>query len=289
MGFYTKLGMRMFSQLSDTLSPYFSDIKIDLKRARIRISIQEYISTAILTSFLVFACEIILFSFIFSLIFQSFLFGFITAFTASIFLSVIFFLLYINYPKVIIKERAKKIDNNLPFASIYLATIAGSKLPLHKTLEVFSKFGRYDQVTEEISRITNEVDAFGIDVNTSLERAVERTPSKGLKELLWGILSVNRSGGEVDVFLKEKAKTFVAEHRRRIYEFSHQLTILIEVYITAVVLGAVFFTILTAIMSGIAAGAENVIILQFILIFIFIPLISAAFVVLIKTMTPGGE
>jgi len=289
MGSYTRFGMKIFSQLSYTLSPYFSDIKVDLRRARVRTSLQEYISTAILTSFLVFICEIILLSFIFSLIFQSFLFGFITAFTASIFLSVVFFLAYINYPKIIIKERAKKIDNNLPFASIYLATIAGSKLPLHKTLEVFSKFSRYGQVTEEISRITNEIDAFGIDVNTSLERAVERTPSKGLKELLWGILSVNRSGGEVDIFLKEKAKSFVAEHRRRIYEFSHQLTILIEVYITAVVLGAVFFTILTGIMSGIAGGVGDVIVLQFLLIFIFIPLISAAFVILIKTMTPGGE
>jgi len=289
MGFYNRTAMRMFSQLSDTLSPYFSEIRLDFKRARIKTSIQEYISIAIFTSFLVFICEIVLLSYIFGLIFQSFLFGFITAFTASIFLSVVFFLAFVNYPKVMIKEKAKKIDNNLPFAALYLATIAGSKLPLHRTLQVFSKFSRYGSVTDEVTRITSEMDAFGIDVNTALERAVERTPSKNLKELLWGILSVSRSGGDVDIYLKEKAKTFVAEYRRKIYEFSHQLSIFIEVYITAVVLGAVFFTILTSIMSGIAGGAGNIIILQFILIFIFIPLISLAFIILIKAMTPGGE
>ena len=129
-----------------------------------------------------------------------------------------------------------------------------------------------------------------MDVNTALERAVERTPSKNLKDLLWGILSVNKSGGDIDVYMKEKAKVFVAEYRRKIYEFSQQLSIFLEVYITAVVLGAVFFTILTAIMSGISTGgAGDVIMIQFLLIFVFIPMISLAFMVLIKAMTPGGE
>lgn len=289
MGFYTKTAMRMFNQLTDKILPYFFDVKLDLKKARIRISLQEYISSAILTSFLVFICEIVVLSFIFGLVFQSFLFGFVTAFTASTFLSVVFFYAYLNYPKIIIKERAKNIDSNLPYASLYLATIAGSKLPLHKTLEVFAKFSKHGQLKQEISTITNEIDAFGIDVNTALERAIERTPSKGLKELLWGILSVNRSGGNVDVFLKEKSKTFVAEFRRKLFEFSRQLAILLEVYITAVVLGAVFFTILTSIMGGISGGAGGVVVVQFLLIFIFIPLISVAFIVLIRTMTPGGE
>ena len=289
MGFYTKTAMRMFNQLTDKILPYFFDVKLDLKKARIKISLQEYISSAILTSFLVFICEIVILSFIFGLVFQSFLFGFITAFTASTFLSVVFFYAYLNYPKIIIKERSKNIDSNLPYASLYLATIAGSKLPLHKTLEVFAKFSRHGQLKEEMSTITNEIDAFGIDVNTALERAIERTPSKGLKELLWGILSVNRSGGNVDIFLKEKSKTFVAEFRRKLFEFSRQLAILLEVYITAVVLGAVFFTILTSIMGGISGGAGGVVVVQFLLIFIFIPLISVAFIVLIRTMTPGGE
>lgn len=281
--------MRLFSQPSEKLITYFPDLRFDLKKARIRTSVQEYLSKALLTSFFVFVFELPLLSFIFALIFQSFLFGFITAFTASIFITAGFFFVFVNYPKTIAKEREKKIDGSLPFASLYLSTIAGSKLPLHKTLDVFSKFSRYGPITDEMSLISRDMDAFGIDVNTSLERAIERTPSKNLKELLWGILSVNRGGGDVDIFLKEKAKTFLSEYRRKIYEFSHSLTVMIEVYITAVILSAVFFTILTAIMSGIAGAAGNVIVLQFLLIFFFIPLISFAFIILIKTMSPAGE
>ena len=148
MGFYDRTAMTIFGQISDEISPYFSEIRVELKKARIRTSIQEYISTALFTSFLVFACEIVILSYIFSLIFQSFLFGFITAFSASIFLGVVFFLAFVNYPKVMIKERSKKIDNYLPFAVLYIATISGSKLPLYRTLQVFSKFSRYGSVTE---------------------------------------------------------------------------------------------------------------------------------------------
>jgi flagellar protein FlaJ len=289
MGFYTKVAMRLFSHPSEAVIPYFSEIKLNLKKARLKISIQEYISMAILTSFLIFLFELPLLSFILAIFLKSFLFSFITSFTISIFLTVIFFLAFINYPRVIMKEKSKNLDNSLPFASLYLSTVAGSKLPLHKTFEIFSKFSRYGEITEEVAAIRNDMDVFGLDVNTALERAIDRTPSKNFKELLWGILSVNRTGGDLSVYLKEKSSNFINEYRRKLFEFSHQLAMLIEIYLTAVVIGALFFTILTSIMSGITGTGGNIIILQFLLIFIFLPLISVAFIILIRSQTPGGE
>ena len=289
MGFYTKLAMRLFRNPSEAAIPYFSEIKANLKKSRLKISIQEYVSMAMLTSFLIFLFELPLLSFILAIFIKSFLLSFITSFTISIFLTVMFFFVFINYPRVIMKEKSKNLDNSLPFASLYLSTVAGSKLPLHKTLEIFSKFSKYGEITEEVSAIRNDMDVFGLDVNTALERAIDRTPSKNFKELLWGILSVNRTGGDLNIYLKEKSSSFINEYRRKLYEFSHQLTVLIEVYLTAVVMGALFFTILTSIMSGITNTGGNIIVLQFLLIFIFLPLISAAFIILIKSQTPGEE
>jgi len=281
--------MKLFGQLSESLETYFTEVKGDLKRARMKMSIQEYMSVAILTSMIVFIFELPLLSFIFSLILQSFLLGFITSFTVSIFLTVVFFLIFLNYPKIVIKNRSTQLDKTLPFASLYLSTIAGSKLPLNKIFEVFSRFSKYGEITDEISTITRDTEALGIDINTSLERAIDRTPSKNFKELLWGLLSVNRAGGDVHTFLEQSSKNLIAEHRRKLYEFSHQLTIFIEMYLTAVVLGAIFFIILTSIMTGISGVGGNIIILQFLLIFVFLPLISLVFILLVRSMTPGGE
>ena len=279
----------LFNEYAVKISNYFSDLKLDLKRARIKSSVEEYLSKAILTAFIVFLFELPLFSFIYGLVFKNFLFSFITAFTTSVFLAVIFFYLYINYPKTIIRQKSKEIDDVLPFVSLYLSTLAGSKLPLDKIFKVFTKFSGYGTVGEEFKKINNDIDMFGIDVNTALERAVERSPSKKFRELLWGILSTTKSGGDLAIYLKEKANTLMADYRRRLSSFAHSLTVYIEVYLTGVILGAVFFTILTAIMSGIGGGYGNILALQFLLIFIFIPMISIAFIFMIKAATPGGE
>lgn len=289
MSEYLQISMKMFGPVTDFMSPYFPNLKNDLKKARIRMSTQEYLSSGVFLSFLLFAVELPLLSFIFSLLFKNFLFGFLTSITMSFFLLAIFFLSYANYPKAIIKQRASSIDKYLPFASLYLATIASSKLPLAEILEMFSRFGKYGELSNEFNQMQNEISLFGLDANTALGRAIERTPSKNLKELLYGILATNTSGGDLSVYLKEKSSSFFADYTRSLHDFAQQLTVYIEIYLTAIVLGAIFFVILTAILAGISGTGGNIIFLQFFLIFLFLPLISGVFIFLIKSATPGGQ
>ena len=107
MGFYTKISFRMFSQFSESVSYYFSELKLNLKRARIKLSLQEYISIAIMTCFIVFLSTFPVLSFLFGFVFQTFLFSFISSFTISLMITIGCFILFINYPMLIIKEKAK--------------------------------------------------------------------------------------------------------------------------------------------------------------------------------------
>jgi len=291
MGFYSKLSFRFFSQFSEGISEYFGEVRANLKRAKMGLSVQEYISIAIMTSFVVFVAAFPVLSFLFGFFFQTFLFSFMSSFTVSMGLAVWFFLFIMNYPNIIIGEKSRRIDNILAFALLYLSTAASSKLPLHKAFSIFAKFSEYGDLTEEVKAINNDVEVFGLDINTALERAVDRSPSKAFKDMLWGLLSTVRSGGDVAAYLRAVAASNMAEYRRKLYEFSNQLTIYIEVYLTTIVLGAVFFTILTSIMSGISQSSDtsNIIVLQFFLIFVFMPLVSVLFIIMIKSATPGEE
>lgn len=288
MGFIEKISMRLFHDLALFLESIFPELRDDLKMARMRISTREYIARSVFIAFLVFLAEVPILSFIFGLTLQTFLFSFIFSFTVSIFLAGSFFFLSLNYPKLVAKERAKKIEKDLPFATLFLSTIAGSKLPLYRILSIFSEFGEYGEINNEILDIVRGVEVFGLDINTSLQRAIERTSSKPFKDLLWGMLSINKTGGEMDVFLREKAKNFMEEYRRKLYEYSRQLMFIIEIYLTSIVLGAIFFTILTAIMGGMAGGG-GLIVIQFLLIVVFIPLITFGLIFVIRSMNPGGE
>ncbi len=289
MGFLTKLAFRLFGEYSGKVLRLFPDLQLDLKKARLSYSPLEYTSIAILTSFIVFILEIPPLAFIYGIIFKNFLFSYVSAITTSIALSFLFFYLFLKYPKTIAKNREKRIDKSLPFALIHLFSISKSNLPFHRVLEIFSKTGKYKELSKEVESILRDINTFGLDIITALERASERSPSRKLREIWWGIISSVKSGGNVSDYLKERSVSMLNDYRRKIYEFSHNLATFIEIYLTAVILGVIFFIVLTTVMSGIAGGAQNIVILQFLLAVVALPLISVGFMVMIKASNPGEE
>ncbi len=290
MSFFERMAMRYLAKHIEPHLNLFIDLKKDLKKSGMRKTLVEYLSTSIFTCIILFIVELPLFSLIYSLLNLGFLFSFFMAITTSLVICVFFFLLFINYPKFIIRDKTRSAERSLPFAGIYLSTIASSGLPPHRIFEIFSQFKEYGEVSEEIKRIVTDMKMFGLNVYDALERAIERTPSKELRDLFWAILSTLKAGGNLSVYLSEKSKTFLDNYRRRLNEFSHSLAIYLEIYLTALVLGTIFFLILTSIMSGFTGiVAVNVIFIQFFLVFLFVPLISIAFIILIKTGSPGGE
>jgi len=289
MSFYESMAMRYLGSYIEPHLDIFTELKKDLKMSGLRKTLIEYISTSVLTCTILFVVELPVLSLIFSLLGLGFLFSLFMATTASIFISALFFVLFINYPKFIIKDKSGSVEKILPFSGIYLSTIASSNLPPHQIFEVFSKFDEYGEFTKEAKRIVTDMKMFGLNVYDALEKAIDRTPSKDLKDLFWAMLSTLKAGGELSIYLSEKSKTFLDNDRRKLNEFSSTLSVYLEVYLTALILGTIFFIILTSVMSGLGGAAGNLVYIQFFLIFFFIPLISAAFIILIKATSPGGE
>jgi flagellar protein FlaJ len=290
MSSFEKMAMRYLDKYIEPHLEVFSDLKKDLKRSGMRKTLEEYLSTSLLMCIILFVIELPIFSLIFSLLNLGFLFSFFMAITTSVLICSFFFLMFINYPKFIMRDKARSIDKTLPFAGIYLSTIASSRLPPHRIFEIFSKFKEYGEVTNEARRIVADMKMFGLNVYDSLEKAVDRTPSKELRDLFWTILSTLKAGGDLQTYLTEISKGFLADYRRRLDDFSRSLSIYLEIYLTALVLGTIFFIILTSVMSGFTGMiAENLVFVQFFLIFLFVPLISIAFIILIKAASPGGE
>lgn len=290
MSSFEKLAMRYLDKYIEPHLEVFSDLKKDLKRSGMRKTLEEYLSTSFLMCIILFVIELPIFSLIFSLLNLGVLFSFFMAITTSFLVCSFFFLMFVNYPKFLIRDKARSIEKTLPFAGIYLSTIASSRLPPHRIFEIFSKFKEYGEISYEAKRIVTDMKMFGLNVYDSLEKAIDRTPSKDLRDLFWTILSTLKAGGDLSAYLDEKSKTFLADYRRNLDEFSHSLSIYLEIYLTALVLGTIFFIILTSVMSGFTGMvAENIIFVQFFLIFLFVPLISVAFIILIKSSSPGAE
>jgi flagellar protein FlaJ len=285
---FSKYAFRLFGDLAKKIEPYFPSLKEELKRADLKISPQEYLANALFASLITFMVILPVLSFSISFTFGSFLFGYLTSITLTIILPIIVFIIYLNYPKRIIKNREKEIDKYLPFSSLYLSSILSSGLPLHKAIKTYSEFSQHEAIYTEIKKIVNDIEFFGLDIETALERAINRTPSRKFREFLYGILATMRSGGNIYTFVKERTTDFFIEYRRKLSEFSHSMIIYTEIYLVAVFLGTIFFIILTSVVAALGE-AQNVLGLQLFMIFVFLPSISTLFLFLIKRVQPFWE
>lgn len=285
----SKYAFRLFGDFARKMEPYFPDLKDELKKTDLKISSQEYIANALFASLLSFMITLPSLAFFISIASASFLFGYLTSITLGIGLPIAVFLIYLNYPKSIIKDREKKIDTYLPFSTLYLSSIISSGLPLHKAIKTFTEFSEHKDFVSEMKKIVNDVEFYGLDILSALERAVSRTPSRKLREFLYGILATIRSGGNVYTFVKERTTDFFIDYRRKLADFSHSMTIYTEIYLVSVVLGTIFFIILTSIVSAIGGATQNVLGLQLFMIFIFLPAISTLFLFLVKKAQPSWE
>jgi len=284
-----KIANFMFKDISKRIADFFPALRSDLKKIDLKMTLEEYFALAIFTSFLIFLILLPIFSLVFTLLLPLYVFTYLSSFLIALGAAVLSFLFFIFLPTQIKKSKAKKIEDELPFATLYLSSISSSNLSLPQTLEIYEKASIHENVKKEVRNIIRNLKYFGMDILTALEKSIEKTPSKKMEELLWGILTTLRAGGNLTSYLKEKSKELFNEYLRKIYEFAQSLTFYIEIYLISVVLGVLFFIILTSIFAGIAGAAYNLVEIQFLLAFIFLPMIALIFMLLIRASSPGGE
>ena len=125
----------------------------------------------------------------------------------------------------------------------------------------------------------------GMNLSDALQKSATRSPSPQFADLLWGMISIITTGGDIERYLRGKTRAFMAQHRRSLNEYAKQISLYTEIYITLIIIGSLFFIILIAIISPLTGGATTLI--QTFLVFFFIPLVSIGFIVLLKGISPS--
>ena len=287
---YKNFSYRFLSPKVEKYIDYFESLVTDMKKAGIKMSLLEYISMAAMTSILVFLIEFPL-VLIITLFIPNFfvIMGLFFSFSLSLVFSVgIFFFFYI-YPSLVVSGRKKDIEFHLPFATLYLATVSGGNIPPKSLFKVISRFEEYGEITREAREITRNVEIFGMSITDALRRAASKSPSDNFKELLWGINTTITSGGSITQYLHEKSRAFTQNYKNIMKEYSKKVSIMIEIYITLIVVGSIFFIVVSSMMSAFgAAMMDMIVIAQFFIVFLGLPLISIVFIIILKYMSPGG-
>jgi len=279
---FKELSQRVFGKIVEPYLDYFDPLEVKMRHAQIRMSLEEYLSMALFSSLLAFMVSMIIGSF------------FVTAFTAraafSYTLSIIIsflltggtFVLFYSYPSLKSKSIQSIIDHDLPFALASMTATASSGTHPGEIFKMLGMRGGY--LGEESSRIYRDIKMFGMDTSSALAKAANRTPSALWSEVLWGMISVITTGGDIHSYLSEKTREGMEQFRRMLDSYSNQINFYMEIYITLIIVGTLFFIVLSSVMSPLIGG--GILFLQTFIVFFFVPLVSVGFIVLLKGLSP---
>lgn len=266
---------------------YFEGLRPQLIKAGIDVSLPEYVSMMFFTSAALGIASLIFFSLILLInsgiagLFMGIILGIVA--TAGSFLG-----LYL-LPTIKMSDRASRIDDTLPFAIMYLSTLAGTGTSIAEMFSNLSKSEEYGELAKEAEKIHRDMEVFGMDITEALHKGAERSPSEDLEEVLWGMNHVLTTGGSLREFLNERAEALMDDYMRRVEEFSNQLGLLVQMYIIIVIVGSIIFTSMGVVMGTIGGINTNTIVfIQLISVFVGLPLISGLFIILIDGISPGG-
>ncbi|MFB6145583.1 MAG: type II secretion system F family protein [Candidatus Nanohaloarchaea archaeon] len=279
---YDQIGSYALDYLS-----YFEDIRPQISKANIEVSLPEYVSMMFFSTGAVFIFTTIVIGTLMT--FAGGLSGMIVGLILALVFSAGTLVVFYLYPSLLIKNRSSKIRDTLPFATMYMSTLAGTGTSVPELFRILSTVKEYGEVSKEAEKISRDIETFGMDTSEALQRAAERSPSKDFKELMWGMNHALTSGGSLRTFLQERAETLMSDYERRIESFAEQLSLLVEMYITVVIVGSIVFTSMSVVMSSFTNySSSKIVMIQMLAIFVGLPLISGMFILLVRGMSPGG-
>jgi flagellar protein FlaJ len=270
--------------------PLFRDMNAGLRKSGMLTSFKPYVSLTLLASLIIAVVTLFLVPPLLHFAFQtplfpSLLFGVGGSLLAGA-LTIMSFYMYPLYRADVVK---RNLDDNMTFATGYLAILAGAGVPPNSMFRSLSKIPQKLAIIDESRIITRDVELFGTDMITALENASKRTPSEKFKELLEGFIATIHSGGSLMTYLLQRSRQSMRFKRIVLRRFSDTLGMLSEVYVTLLVAGPLIFVVMLAVMammSGAGFGVLNPALLLLLLTYIGIPVGSVVFLIILDAVMP---
>ena len=259
---YLKLANKLFLKSATKLinKGHFKNLPSDLKKANIDILFRSYVAMILLTTLISFCFSIGLFLFLIffdlsfnlpliSLYSENYLLRTLKLIWIPLILPAISFLFSYFYPKLEKVAISKKISQELPFAVIHMSAISGSGISPIEIFRIITVSEDYPNIKKEIRKVLNQINVYGYDLVTALNNVSSSTPSRKLSELLSGLSTTIKSGGDLKDFFEKRSETLLLSYRLEREKYSKTAETFMDVYISIVIAAPMILMLLLIIMS----------------------------------------
>ena len=239
---------RPFIGIAKLFSAFVPGLKYDLEQMDSSLKAEEYTLLVLVHTFL----YVVLFTglLVFLLTTQEKAAPEIVQLGVLIFFSlfVLFFLVFIRYPKIIAGKKAEQIDKTLVFAlkDIYLQVSSG--VSLYQGL-VHVSVADYGIVSKEFTIVVQDINR-GLAMDVALERLAKRSKSEYLRRVLWQLVNTMKAGASLKGALTTIIEDLSRVQRTKIKDYAQELNLWSLLYMLFAVaiptIGATMLVILSS-------------------------------------------
>ena len=279
--FYAKLSNFFMENLSFQLGKknpgYIQPLLRALVASNIRILSKTYMSMIMFSALISFPISLIVLFLLTSNI--------LISISSAILISAIVFGIVYGYPFMVANDRKAKIDQELVFGVVHMASIAGSGAQPINIFKLLVDSNEYDELKEELKRVLNYVNIFGHNLSTALRAVANSTPSMDLKELFSGMISTIETGGDIRQYLSDKSKDSLNKYRLDQKRRLESISTYSEVYTGFLIAGPLLFIVTFAILEKVSPDISGISIslLAKLGTFVLLPFLNMLFILFLET------
>jgi len=281
---------RVIGEKTNRVLPVFRDLDSNLQRSGLKINFKAYVSLTVFVTVLASFITLILIPCMLAFVlnvpsFSAVLFGVAGSLFAVAFSIIGFYV----YPIYRADKFRRELEDELSFTTGYMAILASANVSPEKIFYSLSNLSVPLAVSSEARNVVRDVNLFGLDIISALEKTSKRTPSEQFREMLEGFISTIHSGGDMAAYLREKSRRYMKLKRISLKKFSDTLSILSEFYVALLVTGPLLFVIMLTVMAmlgGSSLGMLGPDILLSMITYLGIPLGSIVFLIILDATSP---
>jgi flagellar protein FlaJ len=270
--------------------PLFKDLDQTLQKSGLKINFKAYVSLTILSSLLVtlsvaVVLPVVLFFVSKMPVGSVLLFGFGGALFTCAFTVIGFYL----YPVYHADKHKRELDDELPFTTGYMAILASAGVSPEKIFHSLSNLNVPLAASTEAKEVIKNINLFGLDVISALEKTSRRTPSEKFRDTIEGIISTIHAGGNLGAFLRGKFKTAMKLKKLSLKKYSDNLSVLSEIYVALLLTGPLLLVIMVSVMSVMGGGGLGIFspdLLLSLLTYLVIPVCAVIFLIILDSTSP---
>jgi flagellar protein FlaJ len=284
------MAYRLLGGKSARFLPLFKDLDQDLQKSGLKANFKAYVSLTLLVSLLTALPVAVATSLLLFLVFRMPL---MTALLFSVGAALFTWVLAIGgfylYPVYRMDKHKRELDDEMPFTTGYMAILASAGVSPEKIFSSLSTLSAPLAASSEAKEAIRNINLFGLDVISALEKVSTLTPSQKLRDIIEGMISTIHTGGNLGAFLREKFKTHIRLKKLSLKKYADSLSVMSEIYVTLLLTGPLLLIIMLSVMSmlggGELAGLSSDLLLS-LMTYVGIPVAAIMFLIILDSTSP---